>query len=70
MACAIGLGDDQPGTDRFADPLPKGVKGIFGTRRFAHGASVYACVFSADGRFLASRGVDRCLVHLLLMQLG
>ena len=58
MAFGIGLGDDvQSATDRFGDPLPKGVQGIFGTRRFAHGTSVYACVFSQDGRFLASRGV-------------
>ncbi len=56
VAFGVGLGDDvQPASDRFGDPLPKGVKGIFGTRRFAHGAIVYASVFSPDGRFLASR---------------
>jgi WD40 repeat protein len=56
-ACADEV-DAPPRTDALGDPLPPGGLLRLGTRRFWHGDTVTALVYSPDGRTLISAGWD------------
>jgi RNA polymerase sigma factor (sigma-70 family) len=47
---------DRPRLDRFGDPLPDGVIGRLGTKRFGHDWYTESAVWSPDGKIIASLG--------------